>query len=100
MSGVNPHRLEVPQRRHRLAGLPRGHPNQDGAGIVDAVGPGVPDLAVGDRVWTCMAAQDRPTGTAQEFTVLPAERVTRLPDGASFDVGASLGVPAVTAHAH
>lgn len=73
-------------------------PNQDGAGIVDAVGPGVTSVAEGDRVWVFLAAYQRPTGTAQEFTVVPADRVVRLPDGVSFDVGASLGVPAMTAH--
>lgn len=74
-------------------------PNQDGAGVVDAVGEGVQGLQVGDRVWTSMSAHADPMGgTAQELTVLPASRVHPLPDGASFDVGASLGVPALTAH--
>ncbi|OUE22400.1 Alcohol dehydrogenase [Clavibacter michiganensis] len=78
--------------------FPEVVPNQDGAGVVDAVGPGVTDLAVGDRVWIMLAAHGRPTGTAQETTVLPIDRVAPLPDGLSFDLGASLGVPAVTAH--
>ena len=73
-------------------------PDQDGSGVVDAVGPGVDRLSVGDRVWIMLAAHQRPTGTAQELTVLPAERVFALPDGASFDLGATLGVPAITAH--
>jgi NADPH2:quinone reductase len=78
--------------------FPEVVPNQDGAGVIDAVGPDVTDLAVGDRVWTMLAAHGRPTGTAQEKTVLPVDRVAPLPDGLSFDLGASLGVPAVTAH--
>ncbi|MEW1959282.1 NADPH:quinone reductase [Kineococcus sp. NPDC059986] len=98
VSGVNPTDWKSRSGGTASLAFPEATPNQDGAGVVDAVGPGVSDLAVGDRVWTCMAAQDRPTGTAQEFTVLPTDRVTRLPDGVSFDVGASLGVPAVTAH--
>jgi NADPH:quinone reductase len=73
-------------------------PNQDGAGIVDALGAGVDDLAVGDRVWVHLAQHQRPTGTAQEFTVVPASRAIRLPDGVDFATAASLGVPAVTAH--
>lgn len=73
-------------------------PNQDGAGVVDAVGPGVTGLAAGDRVWVQLAAHGRPTGTAAEFTVVPQDRAAKLPDGVSFDVAASLGVPAVTAH--
>lgn len=73
-------------------------PGQDGAGVVDAVGPDVSDLAVGDRVWTMLAQHTRPGGTAQEQVVLPVGNVTVLPDSASYDVGASLGVPAITAH--
>jgi NADPH:quinone reductase len=74
-------------------------PNQDGAGTVDAVGPGVEHLQIGDRVWVALAAYRRADGgTAQEFAVLPAERVFPLPESAGFDLGASLGVPAITAH--
>jgi len=78
--------------------FPEVTPNQDGAGVVDAVGEGVTDLATGDRVWVFLAGHERPTGTAQEYTNLPADRVVRLPAGTSFDIGASLGVPAMTAH--
>ncbi|MET1037850.1 MAG: NADPH:quinone reductase [Aeromicrobium sp.] len=78
--------------------FPEVVPNLDGSGVVDAIGPDVDGVAVGDRVWVIMAAHGRPTGTAQELTVVPADRVVRLPDTASHDVGASLGVPAITAH--
>jgi len=78
--------------------FPEVTPNQDGAGVVDALGEGVLDLAVGDRVWVYLAGHQRPTGTAQEYTNLPASRVVRLPTETSFDIGASLGVPAMTAH--
>ena len=78
--------------------FPEVTPNQDGAGVVDALGEGVDGLEVGDRVWVYLAGHQRPTGTAQEYTNLPAARVIRLPDEASFDVGANLGVPAMTAH--
>jgi NADPH2:quinone reductase len=72
-------------------------PGQDGAGVVDEVGNGVYDLKAGDRVWVFLAQHERPIGTAGEYTVVPADRVVRLGD-ASYDVGASLGVPAMTAH--
>jgi NADPH2:quinone reductase len=100
VSGVNPTDWKARAGGTYGDGLPFPEitPNQDGAGIVDAVGPGVEDLAVGDRVWLFMAAASRPTGTAQEYTVVPETRAVRLPDGISFDVGASLGVPAMTAH--
>ena len=100
VSGVNP--TDWKSRRGAGPGqsppFPEVTPNQDGAGVIDAVGEGVNDLAVGDRVWIYLAGHQRPTGTAQEYTNLPAERVVRLPDGVSFDIGASLGVPAMTAH--
>jgi NADPH2:quinone reductase len=73
-------------------------PGQDGAGVVDEVGNGVTGLSAGDRVWVFLAQHDRPIGTAAEYTVVPAERAVRLPDSASYDVGATLGVPAMTAH--
>ncbi len=98
-SGVNPTDWKF-RSGGTGAGLafPEVVPHQDGAGVVDAVGPGVAGLRVGDRVWVYLAQHQRPTGTAQELTVVPAERVVPLPDGASYDVGASLGVPAITAH--
>ena len=100
VSGVNP--TDWKSRRGSAEGeplaFPEVTPNQDGAGVVDAVGDGVRGIEVGDRVWVHLAAYKRPTGTAQEYTTVPANRVVRLPDGISFDVGASLGVPAMTAH--
>ncbi|MDM7891460.1 NADPH:quinone reductase [Curtobacterium caseinilyticum] len=100
VSGVNPTDWKARAGGTYGDGLPFPEitPNQDGAGVVDAVGEGVEDLTEGDRVWLYMAAANRPTGTAQEYTVVPAERAVRLPEGTSFDVGASLGVPAMTAH--
>lgn len=73
-------------------------PNQDGAGVIDAVGEGVTTLATGDRVWLYLAQHESPNGTAQEYTIVAAQKAVPLPDAASFDVGASLGVPAMTAH--
>jgi NADPH2:quinone reductase len=99
VSGVNPTDWKNRAGDGSGAQLPREQtPNQDGAGVVDAVGEDVTNVAVGDRVWMFLAAYQLPGGSAQEFTVLPAERVVRLPEGVSFDVGASLGVPAMTAH--
>jgi NADPH:quinone reductase len=74
-------------------------PNQDGAGVVDELGAGVDRFSTGDRVWVTLAAAGRPlSGTAQEYTVVPAEVAFSLPAGADFDLGASIGIPAVTAH--
>jgi NADPH:quinone reductase len=77
-------------------------PGQDGAGVIDAIGAGVPGLAAGDRVWVYLGQYGLPFGTAAEYSVLDWHRVVRLPDSLAgeeaFDLGASLGVPAITAH--
>jgi len=73
-------------------------PNQDGAGLIDEVGEGVSRERIGERVYVTMAQWQRPWGTASEFVALPAERAIRLPQQASFEQGACLGVPILTAH--
>ena len=73
-------------------------PHHDGAGVIDAVGAGVDPGRAGQRVWLWMAAAGRPWGTAAEWTVVPVYAAVPLPDGVSAELGASLGVPAVTAH--
>jgi NADPH:quinone reductase len=73
-------------------------PHHDGAGVIDAVGPGVDPARAGQRVWVWLAAAGRRWGTAAEWTVVPEGQAVPLPDGVSFELGASLGVPAVTAH--
>lgn len=73
-------------------------PNQDGAGVVDALGEGVQDLEPGDRVWVWDAGFGRVDGTAQEFVVLPRHQVVRMNDDVPLEVGAALGIPALTAH--
>jgi NADPH:quinone reductase len=74
-------------------------PNHDGAGVVDDLGPGVDRFSVGDRVWVTLAGALNPaSGTAQEYTVVCAGRAFALPAKADFDLGASIGIPAVTAH--
>jgi NADPH2:quinone reductase len=99
VSGVNP--TDWKSRSGAFGGGPGEPtvPNHDGAGIVDAVGSGVDGIRAGDRVWVTLAADGRPaSGTAQEYTVVPAERAFPLPDGADFELGASIGIPAATAH--
>jgi NADPH:quinone reductase len=73
-------------------------PHHDGAGVIDAVGDGVGPARLGQRVWLWMAAAGRPWGTAAEWAVVPGRQAVPLPDGVSFELGASLGVPALTAH--
>jgi len=100
VSGVNP--TDWKSRAGSVPGQPTPFaevvPNQDGAGVIDAVGAGVDNVRVGDRVWLWEAAWQRADGTAQQYVVLPVERVVPLPADASFELGASLGIPALTAH--
>jgi NADPH:quinone reductase len=98
-SGVNP--TDWKSRRGSGAGqqvTPAQTPNQDGSGVVDAVGTGVDRGRLGQRVWLWEAAHQRPYGTAAEMTVVPERQAVPLPDESSFDLGAALGVPFVTAH--
>jgi NADPH:quinone reductase len=97
-SGVNPTDYKA-----RSGAVPRPIdgfqiPDQDGAGVIEAVGPEVDPGRVGERVWLWLAAAGRRWGTAAEYTVVPSAHASPLPDGVSFEMGASLGVPAMTAH--
>ncbi|NUP64701.1 MAG: alcohol dehydrogenase catalytic domain-containing protein, partial [Nonomuraea sp.] len=98
VSGVNPTDWQARSGIGHPKRFPEITPHLDGAGTVDAVGEGVDGGRVGERVWVFMAAAGRSTGTAAEFAVVPAGQAVPLPDEAGFDVGASLGVPALTAH--
>ncbi len=95
VSGVNPTDWKA---RRGGSSFPEMVPNQDGAGVIDAVGEGVDPSRVGERVWLWEAADERANGTAQEYVALPSRQAVKLEDGLSFDLGASLGIPALTAH--
>jgi len=65
----------------------------EGAGIVEAVGADVDDIAVGDRVAFIFAA-----GSYATHTLAPAERVVPLPDKISFEEAAAVLFQGLTAH--
>jgi NADPH2:quinone reductase len=77
---------------------PRIIPHQDGAGIIERVGEGVDPARVGERVWIYEAQLGRPFGCAAQYVAVPAGNAIPLPEGVSFEEGACLGVPALTAH--
>ena len=103
-SGVNP--TDWKSRAGSTSAAPGGStpvdpaqvPGQDGAGVVEAVGEGVETALLGLRVWVWEAAFQRIDGTTQETAIVPARQCVMLPDSASFDLGASLGIPFLTAH--
>ncbi|BCJ49420.1 NADPH:quinone reductase [Actinoplanes sp. NBRC 14428] len=97
-SGINPADLVMRSNPRWPLPFPELTPHYDGAGEIDAVGPGVGTFARGDRAWLFGAVTPRAAGTAQEFTVVPASSARPLPDDASFELGASLGIPALSAH--
>ncbi|MGC8627274.1 MAG: NADPH:quinone reductase [Acidimicrobiales bacterium] len=96
-SGVNP--TDWKTRSGLTGAAPEDFqvPHHDGSGFVDALGEGVSGLVPGQRVWLYLAAMANRWGTAAEYCLVPAERAVPLPPGASLELGASLGVPAVTA---
>lgn len=65
----------------------------EGAGTVEAVGPGVTEVAVGDRVAYAMAR-----GSYAEHAVVPAAQLVKIPDGLSFDQAAAAMLQGMTAH--
>jgi NADPH:quinone reductase len=79
---------------------PRVIPHSDAAGTIVAVGAGVPARRIGERVWAMRCDAPYPgAGGAAEFAVVAAEHTVPLPDHVAFEIGACLGVPAMTAHA-
>jgi len=97
-SGVNPSDVKT-RTGLRSAALPwpRIIPHSDGAGVIDAVGAGVPDSRIGERVWVWNACWGRADGTAAGYVVLPSPQAVPLPSSVSFAAGACLGIPALTA---
>ncbi|WP_251976559.1 quinone oxidoreductase family protein [Salinicola avicenniae] len=65
----------------------------EGAGVVDAVGDGVTDLAEGDRV----AYAQGPLGAYAEYHVLPAAKVVKLPEDIAFEIAAASMLKGLTA---
>jgi NADPH2:quinone reductase len=97
-SGVNPSDVKSRQGLTRKIGYPRVIPQSDGAGTIDEVGAGVAKSRIGERVWVWNGQWKRAFGTAADYIVLPTAQAVKLPDGVSFEAGACLGIPAMTAH--
>ena len=98
-SGVNP--SDVKKRAGAFPNLLNDGPvvpHSDGAGVITAVGSGVEASRVGERVWLYQAQHNRRLGTAAEVVVTDQRRAVPLPDDVSVQVGACMGIPAMTAH--
>lgn len=68
-------------------------PGMEGAGVVDAVGPGVTEVKPGDRVAYAMRM-----GSYAEYAIVPAWSLAPLPDDVGFDLGAAIMLQGMTAH--
>lgn len=95
-SGCNPSDVKL-----RAGSRPMGFelivPHSDGAGVIEAVGAGVDEARIGERVWLWNGQWQRPLGTAAELIALPAAQAVTLPEHVGFEEGACLGIPAMTA---
>lgn len=81
---------------HRTGLYPMSYPitlGLEGAGVVDAVGPGVTDLKVGDRV-----AYSSQLGSYAEYVVAPAARLMPVPEGVDLASAAAVMLQGMTAH--
>ena len=96
-SGVNPSDVKTRAGLTRKMVFPRVVPHSDGAGEIDLVGDGVPAARKGERVWIWNGQWKRANGTAAEYIVVPQDQAVKLPPEVSFEAGACLGIPALTA---
>ena len=96
-SAVNPSDVKA-RAGSRPIRWPRLIPDSDGAGMIDKVGAGVASHRIGDRVWTFNGQWERPFGTSAQLIALPAALAVPLPASLSWEQGACLGIPVMTAH--
>lgn len=96
-SGVNPSDVKSRAGSRRAAGFDLTIPHSDGAGIIEAVGAGVDPSRTGQRVWVWNGQWRRPFGTAAQFITVPEAQAIPLHEHVSFEVGACLGIPLLTA---
>lgn len=85
---------DISWRTGRRGGTPPIIDGSEGAGTIAALGPGVDEFDVGDRV----AYWNPAMGSYAEFATCPAFRAVKLPDGMDFGVGAALMLQGLTAH--
>lgn len=98
VSGVNPTDWKSRRRGGTTEGFEFVVPGQDAAGEIAAVGEGVDAGRTGERVWIFEGQWQRAQGTAAEWIAIDESRAVELPNGVSVDLGAALGIPAMTAH--
>ena len=73
-------------------------PHSDGAGEIVDVGDDNLKHRIGERVWVFEAQHNRYHGTSAQFVCLPSNNAITLPKNIDYDIGAMMGIPAMTAH--
>ncbi len=97
-SGVNPSDVKRRSGIRERSPFPLVIPHNDGAGVIQAVGPGVDPARIGERVWIYNGHRGgRAFGTCSELMAVAAIQAVKLPDDVPLEAGACLGVPAMTA---
>lgn len=96
-SGLNPSDVKA-RAGSRPVIPPRVIPNSDGAGTIDRVGTGVSRRRLGERVWVYNGQWQRASGTSAQYIVVPVAQAVALPKKLSYQQGACLGIPVMTAH--
>jgi NADPH2:quinone reductase len=96
-SGINPTDVKTRGSKGPVTINEFQIPHHDGGGVIDAVGAGVDPNRIGERVWVMLAANGNRYGTAAQYCIVNSELARHLPDSVSLELGATLGVPAVTA---
>jgi len=91
-AGVNFIDVQFRTGGYKPPGLPFT-PGSEAAGTVSAIGDGVADIAVGDRVAYAMVL-----GAYAEYAIVKADRLVRLPDAIDFDTAAAVMLQGMTAH--
>lgn len=99
-SGVNP--SDVKARAGARPGVTKPPydviiPHSDGTGVISDVGADVDPARVGERVWIWNGQWQRPFGTAATHITLPSAQAVLMPESVSFEAGAVLGIPGLTA---
>lgn len=97
-SGINPSDVKKRSGIREKMQYPRIISHSDGAGIIEKVGRDVSQDRIGQRVWLYNARWQRAFGTAAEYVAVPAKLAVPLPENISFEAGACLGIPTMTAH--
>ncbi len=96
-AGVNPVDAKIRARGPFFEDALPMVPGLDGAGVVDALGPGVTDWQPGDEVWYCNGGLGREPGNYAEYSLVDARVARRKPAALTFEQAAAAPLVLITA---